>query len=1040
MAGEFDKYISDIQDESVTTPASEVSPKKQPKTQMDLSGLLSNPALSKSKDVVDILKTLPIVKQARGLTAPTATNIFSQNLPLVLKAAQQTPIGQQAPIVGGILQEFYKRSESARAIPFEAALDQIGVSGLSELGQKAITNPEELKQYFGELPTRIKDALLGKEDVEFGDVMRERGVPESIASPVGFALEMATDPLTYVGLKGSKQVNQIYKDQLVEEAKRIKPDMIDDLPFILKPSKNVEDFTQEIKKVEDQLVNLRQHKEIYPEEFYNVREKELAKNINTLKVDQILVGAEDFANSTIQRTPKALSLISTYIERQGQYGKTLARLIERTSNQMDRMKAGWISRFEPTGNLGKTLGKLTREQKFKLMARMEGHIDNTGDQAVEAAYKIADINRKEIANQALVKGIKTKTAQGIDRPFITREHYAPHYVLDPTDVLNTNGQALKDSLEYSVRTGKFQSLDEAKQVWDSYSEAARSAFKELDVPVNEKTKAFFNWMVSSGQAKDANVAALKFKRFMNEVRSPRFNSLETARTVNVPFYDVDPTRVLTRYYSGAAKRLSEIEHYGGQDEVVNTLIEKIGQQTDKETMEDVLNMVNLIGGKKTIKDIGIRGAVQVIRNIEAASKLNTAFIMNATQSVNTASIIGLRNTVKAFTDAFKKEGREYAFKAGTIFNEYTQGLYGIGGDDISAKFAKLVLEKLTPFQAIERNNRLISALGAKHFVDDLVRDLIQGQGKTVGAANAARQLRKLDIRPERILASGKVELDDYMKASGNLTNRTQFRARVQDAPEWASSDWGKLVNQFKNFIENQWKFSREELLKEAKEGNFAPLARYSILAPTIGKEARELKQWITGQNPNLDIKTQPEKYIEGAANLGAVGMLYDVMKGVQYNQDSWILNLVPALTDVGETTYNATKIFEPQFNRMFLNRDDARILNVKPILKQAAQDTPVANFLKTPLGDMLKTDQERKQYATRILREAIEKGVELGPVKDALKERFGFSGLEVAQRETSARQAINTQIKKTRKLRRAGLRKGEIGKLLTELGFGEETQ
>ncbi len=431
------------------------------------------------------------------------------------------------------------------------------------------------------------------------------------------------------------------------------------------------------------------------------------------------------------------------------------------------------------------------------------------------------------------------------RPFIARENYLPHYILDPVDVINTSGEALEESLKYSVKTGKFRDVNEARKVWEAYSEAARSAFKDIDVPVNSKTKAFFDWVVKTGDAEDVSQAAFNFKKHIQRARTPKFNSLETERSINIPFYDVSPERVLTRYYSGAAKRLSEIDHFGLKGEfgeVADTLINKISEEAGEQSAKDINEMMNLIVGNKLLTDAGIRNAVQMVRNLEAASKLTFAFVMNSTQLVNSASVIGLRNTIKGFADRFTSEGQEYAFKAGAVFNEYTQALYGVGGDDITAKFAKLVLEKLTPFQAIERNNRLVTALGAKHYVDDLARDLIQGQGKTVGAVNAARQLRKMDIRPERVLAEGKVLMDDYFKASGNITTRTQFRARAQDAPLWASSDWGKIVNQFKNFIENQWRFMREEILKEAQQGNLAPIARYSVLAPTVGKELEKLNK------------------------------------------------------------------------------------------------------------------------------------------------------------------------------------------------------
>ncbi len=123
-------------------------------------------------------------------------------------------------------------------------------------------------------------------------------------------------------------------------------------------------------------------------------------------------------------------------------------------------------------------------------------------------------------------------------------------------------------------------------------------------------------------------------------------------------------------------------------------------------------------------------------------------------------------------------------------------------------------------------------------------------------------------------------------------------------------------------------------------------------------------------------------------------MMYDILRNVQFNRESWVLNLIPAAADASRLTADAFLAVEPMLKK-FAGRDDSRILNLKPLTKTVATTAPVASFFRTPIGDALKTEDEKKRFASRVLREAVEKNVDLSTVKEGLSERFGFSKSEL---------------------------------------------
>jgi antitoxin component HigA of HigAB toxin-antitoxin module len=952
-------------------------------------------------------KTDKPAQSGKSLGAGTPLDLAPMAADLINKGVSNSePLKEMRDIGLPIFTETMKRYESARVQGGEAL-----PAGPLGAAAEAVDNPEKLMEGI----KKTAGAIAGKpeDQKEFGDVLREKGVPEPLAALGGLAANMATDPLSYLGMGEGKAA---IENLPVKATDAVIADTPSAIKFNLNPAKTIADYDSEISRIQDALVKA-------PSE---TEKTVLAEQLDNLNSEKVVNEMSDFKNNRIRRTPDAMSLMTTYIEQRGQFGAALARQIDRASNTLDGLRAKWLSRFDSQGDLNRIFARLDPEERVNLMAAKEGYQQAT-DPKLEKILEIMKTNDAEIAENAIKRGMTVNTSDGV-KPFAPRENYIPHFLLSPKQVL-TGPQSLADAINYQVKIKTFKSYEEGFKVWESYREALTGSFEGVLPKPNAKTKDFYEWLVKNGQAPNEDQAWNLFRKFREKVQSPKFNNLEYAREINIPFYDVDPVRVLTRHYSGVAKRFGEIDAFGRNGEIANKLISGIAEEVGPKDAQNIMHKLNLITGAERPSEL-LQGPSRVIRNIEAASKLGLAVVVNATQSINTTAVTGFKNAAQSILEAFTKEGKDFAFKSGSIFNEFTQSMYGIGDHGITAKIASEVLDK-TGFSSMERMNRVIAAVAGKHFAEDMSRQLVAGEGKTLGAVQAAKALRRMGIRPETVLANGGLADEDLMQAARSVVTRTQFRARIQDSPEWAIHPVGKVFNQFKNFTENQWKFLREELVNEAKSGNFAPILRYAVVSPAAGEAQKHIKGLITGKDPINLGDTMVERLIDDAASVGALGLLYDVIKSVQYKGPSWVGAMSSGIEDIGRTSSNVYQAVKPLIDH-FMGEDEVQMLNLKPLTRQIAESIPVVG---PRIVEAMKSPQEKKRAATQKLREAIESNADVRPLLKMMENK----GIDTAKVLKNAESVIlkkkHSGYKQELELQRAKAKGDYLTAALMQLGL-----
>ncbi|MCI0565559.1 MAG: hypothetical protein MN733_44410, partial [Nitrososphaera sp.] len=189
-----------------------------------------------------------------------------------------------------------------------------------------------------------------------------------------------------------------------------------------------------------------------------------------------------------------------------------------------------------------------------------------------------------------------------------------------------------------------------------------------------------------------------------------------------------------------------------------------------------------------------------------------------------------------------------------------------------------------------------------------------------------------------------LSLDDLFKAGQSLTKRTQFKTGVPDLPIHSTSQLGEVLFQFDSFIFKSGQLIKDEILKEAKKKNFAPLARALLLMPLAGELVNDVQAFVNGQTRPTNLL---ERIADNYAAVGAFGILYTAFKSIGYGPAGVIgLLLGPSVNDAVKFLPNVWSAFNGNF---------------EPLAKQTVRAIPVVGPMIS--GRVFPSRAEKKRRA-----------------------------------------------------------------------------
>jgi len=473
------------------------------------------------------------------------------------------------------------------------------------------------------------------------------------------------------------------------------------------------------------------------------------------------------------------------------------------------------------GQAGRRLAKDLESQR-KAADMLKGHWQNKLEDAMEGLTGKERIEAGEV-QEGLRSSGNPKVSEAARKLGLLLDEIGERAELSALDIRTPDGKAVpfKRRKNYFPRIHDLDKLTKAKH----------------------RTRAL-KYLVETGQAKNLADADRMLEGYLKGKGERRAGNLENARILDLPDYEKDPLKAVGKYIDGAARRLTESDTFGKKDELAKNLIEKVRREGgDWRYAQEVFDL--MVGTKKYKSKL-----VDLASKFNIVTKLDLSFITNATQPVNTAVKTGVVNTLDAILKTYvtdRKGSLRFAREAGTVEAPATMGKEG------GLSIGRVMETILTPFSYVEKKNRVSAAVAGKLYAEKLTKKIL----KNPTNAQAIRQLKSLGIDAERILAEGKITPEDILGAAYENTKATQFKVDAIDVPPAWKTNIGRLLTQFRSFSFRQTIFVRDEVLKEARHGNFLPMIRLIALGVPASFVASSVRNAITGRNldeDNLDVR------------------------------------------------------------------------------------------------------------------------------------------------------------------------------------------
>lgn len=319
--------------------------------------------------------------------------------------------------------------------------------------------------------------------------------------------------------------------------------------------------------------------------------------------------------------------------------------------------------------------------------------------------------------------------------------------------------------------------------------------------------------------------------------------------------------IIERNIDEYATMMSRMKYFGQHGEKMSTVIDDMVKRGVK--VEDIRSVLDELFGNSEVSNAFIRNALR----FQQVSKLSLSGITNLTQSANTATVGGIKNTLKAMWKyATSKQDR-------MVMKDFAEIIGAVDQLNITQEanvpMNRFMNAALFVFKKTEEFNRVIAADVGKRFSDELVARLAKNPTDKV----ATRMLMQLGMNADDIAkaaAGGNLSRMQKMMLANKFVGDTQFQLNAMNLPIWSRTPMGKLFTQFKSFGYMQTKFYRDHIVREAQMGNYAPMLRMIATIPLLFMGAKKTRDVLTLRDPALREKLGMSNYEEDTEDEKAI--------------------------------------------------------------------------------------------------------------------------------------------------------------------------
>lgn len=541
------------------------------------------------------------------------------------------------------------------------------------------------------------------------------------------------------------------------------------------------------------------------------------------------------------------------------------------TNKIGEIRAG--EKVADYTNITRGLSKKEKENFYDSLDGTAKPINNRVEVAV-SKMRLVDDSVADLAKQAKLT---------VRRPSVEKWSIQGKTVgqktKGPWELLDENGELIE----------KYKTKTEAVSAWKAYKDRPFVARKDhaprvADLDAIQKRKhEVIAHLINTGQVPKADAAGKirslesrvelakqQLNIFMKRNSERRYGHLQIARELDLPrwAYSHDPDVVFPSYLERSMIRITEAERYGSRDELLKKYIDDIASEGGNAAQAQ--RMIDLMF-RRTGYTPEMDRVVAKILDYQVLTKMALSQVGQIGQFVNavarTNAMSVLKNVYWRISDPVA--AKDFYLRSGSAINQIRlRAIHeATGGTKLAEKFLRA--SGFIKMDGTSRN----WASGAGRFYALHLADKLKRNPKS---DFAIRRLRDLDIDPQDVIKNNFNLTNEQMLRAGLKSEiDTNYRNRIIEIPEFASSSWGRLFFQFQSFSFQQSKFIRDYIYKEIRAGNPLPAVYFLAAGQVAGQAINTIRSLVRGEDVEFNV-------LDNWMAAGTLGMFQLVSSMAQY--------------------------------------------------------------------------------------------------------------------------------------------------------------
>ena len=431
-----------------------------------------------------------------------------------------------------------------------------------------------------------------------------------------------------------------------------------------------------------------------------------------------------------------------------------------------------------------------------------------------------------------------------------RENYFPHrYKKEYIELLGTDITKLisKDPALQGTR------LSQSDMVVRKMKDIINS--KDVSAETKQILEAIGNNIAKQGNLNEAQSLALAFQQVRDTIYGQRYaiaGNIERERTVELPkeikdrILEWDTRLVLTKYVNDAAKRISQVEVWGKEQQVIETRLAELKKLREnahvnknykaetileqerrllRQVVDSFTNMIE-VQPESNFKDPRVRKFWSDAVDFEVATKIGLGYatVPNITQTlISTAVRAGYWNTFKgAYKLATDKNYKKLIGSSGISQLSVFQMVSGLEPSNSFFGRAAHTMTKISGFQTMNKFNQYLAAAAGREYVKGLIK---AKDSKITARRNWAKEnLRELGL-PDNVK---KLTKRQDLESMYRFSRDAQLQRNVLNDPLAFNDPRIRPFILFKRFGYKQANWIREQVVRDVKNGNVLPILRLAV--------------------------------------------------------------------------------------------------------------------------------------------------------------------------------------------------------------------